>query len=277
MNLLTSKCQHDRIKNRKSGFLPLKKEKMREMPIFYKLTGITFAAAFILTACNGAATTTAPASATATQAPAANPIAATATLPPAATATPATTATASVAPTATSAPIATVQPTAQVIPSINANCRKGPGTNYYEITYLQQGTAYNVIGRNSLNTWWLVQAPGNVSCWMGDPGFTQQGPVNQAAIAPEQPLPVTPATFVDSYMCNTNLHTLDVTFNWSDAANATGYRIYRNGDQITDISATSTAYSDSGAPTGTSLEYALEAHNDYGVAARITVSVPACN
>ena len=70
-----------------------------------------------------------------------------------------------------------------MIPSINAYCRKGPGTDYYEITYLQQGTAYNVVGRNSLNTWWLVQAPGNVTCWMGDPGATQQGPVDQAAIA----------------------------------------------------------------------------------------------
>jgi hypothetical protein len=164
-----------------------------------------------------------------------------------------------------------------VIPSINAYCRKGPGSDYYEITYLQQGTAYNVIGRNSLNTWWLVQAPANVTCWMGDPGATQQGPVDQASIALIQPLPATPAKFVDSYLCNTTLHTLRVAFNWSAVANVTGYRIYRNGTQITDTGSTATSYSDTSAPTGVNLVYGLEAHNDYGVAARNTVSVPSCN
>ena len=170
---------------------------MRKTPIFFKLTGIACSAAFILTACNAATSTATPVSATATQAAAASPVAATATQPPAATATatPVPTATATQAPTASSVPIATSAPTAtlapattsqsnaQVIPSINAYCRKGPGTGYYEITYLQQGTAYNVVGRNSLNTWWLVQAPGNVTCWEGDPGSTQQGPVDQAPIA----------------------------------------------------------------------------------------------
>jgi hypothetical protein len=246
---------------------------MRIKPIFYRITGIAFAAAFILTSCNFAATTAAPVNPTATQAPAASPIAPTATLPPAATATatPVPTATATVAPTATT------QLTPQVIPSINAYCRKGPGSGYYEITYLQQGTPYNVVGRTSLNTWWLVQASANVTCWIGDPNATQQGPVDQAKIALVQPLPVTPATFVESNTCNTTAHTLSVLFNWSAVANVTGYRIFRNGTQITDAGPTSTAYTDSSAPTGTNLVYGLEAHNDYGAAPLITVSVPTCD
>jgi len=252
---------------------------MNKRKKLFRLIGIALVAAFILISCNIAAIPVAPVSVTATQAPAASPIAPTPTLPPAqaATASSAPTATTTVAQTATSAPTATAQLTAQVIPSINAYCRKGPGSGYYEITYLQQGTAYNVIGRNSLNTWWLVQAPGNVTCWMGDPGATQQGPVDQASIGLVQPLPVTPATFVDSYLCNTTLHTLSVAFNWSAVANVTGYRINRNGTQITDTVSTATGYSDTSAPTGVNLVYGLEAHNDYGVAARITVSVPACD
>ena len=244
---------------------------MSKWKILFRLSGIALVAAFILTSCNIAGTPVAPVSVTATQVPAASPIAPTATLPLAPTAT------ATVAPTATSASTATTQLIAQVVPSINAYCRKGPGSYYYEITYLQQGNAYNVIGRNSLNTWWLVQAPGNVTCWVGDPGASLQGPTGQTAIALVQPLPVTPATFVDSYTCDTTLHTLDVSFNWSAVANETGYRIYRNGSQITDASPTATAYSDASAPTGTNLVYELEAHNDYGVAARIATSVPTCN
>lgn len=254
---------------------------------FYRTIGSLCLVAFMLACCSPAATPVATPVAPATQAPVANSVSPTPNLPPtqaamatlAPTSTTAPTATATAAPTATATavPTATTALTAQVIPSINAYCRKGPGSYYYEITYLQQGTAYSVVGRNGLNTWWLVQAPGNVTCWMGDPGTTQVGPVNQVAIALVQPLPVTPATFVDSYTCNATLHTLSVLFNWSAVANVTGYRIYRNDTLIVDAGPTVTAYTDNSAPQKTNLVYALEAHNDYGVAARITVSVPSCN
>ena len=252
---------------------------MRKTPILYKLTGTTFVVAIFLASCNLPSSSVPPATAAATQPPVASPVAPSATQPPVPAATNVTvpTATATVASTATPAPTATTQLTAQVVPSINAYCRKGPGSDYYEITFLQSGTAYNVVGRNSLNTWWLVQAPGNLTCWMGDPGATQQGPVDQAVIAQAQPLPVTPATFVDSVTCNATLHTLSVAFNWSTVANATGYRIFRNGTQITDVAPPATAFTDASAPQGTNLVYGLEAHNDYGVAPRISVSVPSCN
>jgi hypothetical protein len=252
---------------------------MKKTPIFYKLNGIAIAATFILTSCNLAASTQAPASATATLAPVSSPVAPTASMPPTAiaTATSVPTATATAAPTATSAPTVTSQLNAQLAPSDNANCRKGPGTGYYIVTYLQQGNVYNVIGRNSLNTWWLVQASANVTCWIGDAGATQMGPVNQATIVPVQPLPATPATFVDTYTCNTTLHNLTVVFNWSAVSYVTGYRLFRNGTQITDLPPTTTSFSDTNAPRGVSLVYALEAHNDYGAAAQITVSVPSCD
>jgi len=260
---------------------------MNKRKLLSRLIGIAFVAAFSLTSCNLPVKPVTTVNVTATQVAAASPIAPTATLPPApaatvpsapaATAPSAPTATGTVAPTATSAATATTQLTAQVIPSINAYCRKGPGSGYYSVTSLQQGTAYNVIGRNSLNTWWLVQAPGNVTCWMGDPGATQQGPVDQASITLVQPLPATPATFVDSAKCNTKLHTLTVALNWSVEANVTGYHIYRNGTQIADIVPTTTAYGDNPAPLKTNLVYALEAYNVYGVAPQFSVTVPACD
>jgi hypothetical protein len=251
---------------------------MNKLILLYKMAGITFVVGFILTSCNLASSPVAPVTVAATQAVGPSPMAATATLPPVATATasPVPTATETLAPTATAVPTATIQQIAQVIPSINAFCRKGPGSGYYKITFLQQGTAYNVIGQNGLKTWWLIQAPGNVTCWVGDPGASLQGPTDQAPTALVQPLPMTPATFVESDTCNTSAHTLHVLFNWSAVANVTGYRIYRNGTQITDAGPNSTAYTDSSAPTGTNLVYELEAHNDYGAAPVITVSVPTC-
>lgn len=244
----------------------------------YRMIGSAFVAAFVLTSCNLARKPLAPVTVAVTQASAASPIAVTATLPPAATATasPVPTATATQAPTATLTPTATTQQIAQVIPSINAYCRKGPGSGYYVITYLIQGTAYNVIGQDGLKTWWLVQAPGKVTCWVGDSGASLQGPTDQAPTVLVPPLPTTPATFVESNVCDTSAHTLHVLFNWSAAANATGYRIYLNGKQITDAGATATSYTDPSVPTGTNLVFALEAHNDYGAAPLITVSVPTC-
>ncbi|HVM71151.1 MAG TPA: SH3 domain-containing protein [Anaerolineales bacterium] len=255
---------------------------MRKLNSIYRLAGFGLIAIFLLVSCSPAATQGVPAGATATQPPAASPVAPTATVPaaPTMTNTAAPTATATAAQTATTAPAATSAPTAagqgnaQIVPSINAYCRKGPSSNYYQITFLMKGNAYNVVGRDATNSWWLVQAPGNVTCWVGDPNATKQGPVDQVTVAAAQPLPSTPA-FVDSYTCNTTANTLDVALNWSTVAYATGFRLYRNGTLLVYASPTVTSFTDS-APLGAAVIYELAAYNDYGEAARISVTVPAC-
>ena len=243
--------------------------------IFHRLAGFGLAGVTFLAACNATVSPVAPAGVTATLLSAPVQIVTTATF----TASPAETATTTDTPNPTAAASLTATPTvalsAQVIPSLNAYCRKGPGTNYDQITFLQSGTAYKVLGRNSLNSWWLVQAPGNISCWMGDANATKQGPVEQAAIALVPPLPVTPPTFVDTYTCNLALKTLTVSFNWSAVQNVTGYRIYRNGNPLTELGPSASAYHDD-APLELKLVYELEAFNDFGVANRISVTVPAC-
>ncbi len=250
---------------------------MKKMKIMYSLIGMSVVAAIILASCNSAAPT-----ATATAAPViptSTPVpvmpTAMATIAPVATNTPVPQATATQPPTLAATPT-TEQLTAQVIPSINAYCRKGPGTGYFEITYLTNGTTYNVVGRNSLNTWWQVQAPGNVTCWEGDPNGTTQGPVQQVPIVFVPPLPLTPSLFVETNTCNTTLNTLTVSFNWASVQNVTGYRIYRNGTLWTTVGPTVNAYEDSSAPLGVNILYELEAFNDYGVAPRISTTVGAC-
>jgi hypothetical protein len=188
--------------------------------------------------------------------------------PPPATATQAATATA----------VPTTQLAAQVIPSMNAYCRKGPGTGYYVITYLQTGTAYNMIGRNSINTWWQVQAPGNVQCWMGDPNASKQGPVDQAPVVYVPNLPVTPSFFgVSSRTCTTAPITTSVSFEWTAVQNVTGYRIYRNGSVVTTAGPDETSSQDINSILGVTLVYELEAFNDYGAAPRLSVTVRPCD
>jgi len=250
----------------------------------FRLLGISLNVAFILAACNATTTLAAQATQTASPVPIVPTETATAVPTVAETATPTVAPTATTAPTAAStsapgtpaaAPTLQSSSAAQVVPNLNAYCRKGPGTSYYAITFLLTGSAYNVTGRNSLNNWWQVQAPGNVSCWVGDATVTKQGPVEQVAIVQAPALPGVPADFVNSYVCDTVLKTLGVSFNWAAATDVTGYNLYRNGDLLTQLGPDLTSYHDA-APLGMDLVYELEAFNTYGVAARASTSVPAC-
>jgi hypothetical protein len=250
---------------------------MNKRNLFFSLIGSSLVGAIILTSCS-ASTPVVTASITATPEASPTPIlpGATATTIPSATETSPASATATPAATATMVP--TVQQTAQVIPSINAYCRKGPGTGYYEITYLQKGTAYDVIGRNSINTWWQVQASATIQCWEGDPNASKQGPVDQAPVVYVPNLPVTPSFFgVSSRTCTTAPITTSVSFEWTAVQNVTGYRIYRNGTVVTTAGPNETASHDVNSLLGVTLVYELEAFNDYGAAPRLSVTVQSCD
>ncbi len=236
--------------------------------ISLKLTGITLAVAFILSACNTAATVAPAPTWTASPLP----------VLPSATATPFPTDTST--PTAAATATPTVQTVAQVIPAVNAYCRRGPGSNYDQVSSLVSGTAYNVIGRNSSNTWWLVQLWGGaVTCWTGAPGTILVGPVEQAPIVLAQPVLPSPAMFMYSYSCDTgaNPHILDVTLNWEPVAGATGYHLLRNGVSLAEVGPATTTYIDYNAPLKVDLVYELEALNAVGSTAPIYVTVLACD
>jgi hypothetical protein len=135
-----------------------------------------------------------------------------------------------------------------------------------------------VVGRNSLNTWWLIQAPGNVTCWTGAQGASLQGPVAQAPNVVVAPVLQAPASFVGGYTCNTSTkpHTLSVSLYWAGVANATGYRLYLNGALLAEFGPKVTSYYTS-APLGEALVYALEGFIYTSVSPQAVVRVPACN
>jgi hypothetical protein len=248
---------------------------MSKKVVFFKLMEICLAAAFFLTSCNFAAPPVATANATTAPVASPTPLLPTATvvvLPTVAdTPTPASTAT--LAPT--EMPTPTVQLTPVANPGMDAYCRKGPGTDYFSITYLQAGDNYTVIGQNGLGTWWLVQVPGNVTCWMGDPTTVTQGPVNTVPILPSPPLPSSAYNFANTSHCDPVLNTLTVWLTWETAQGATGYNIYRNGTLIAHLDQKHVTFTDN-APRGVNLKYQIEAFNDYGVSSRQTTRVIAC-
>lgn len=253
-----------------------------------KILVIGLVISMILSSCSAATGKVAPATQTATQVPP-NQGQTSAPVPtntPSAPATAVPTETNTVAPRvvptepATPATSATPVPpvsqgAAQVIPNFNPYCRKGPAAIYHAITFLIKGTAYNVIGRDSASSWWQVQAPGNVTCWVADTDVTRQGAVGQVAIAQAPALPGMPVPFVSSYVCSTTNRTLGVSLNWAAAPNVIGYRIFRNGTQVADVDSTQTSFHDD-APLGVSLVYELQAYNDNGEAPILSTNVPSC-
>jgi hypothetical protein len=225
------------------------------------------------------ATKTVPPTATKTT----NPTA-TKTITPTATKTITPTATKTITPSATKTATATpvnLQLTPQVVPRLNAYCRKGPGTNYHIITYLQAGTFYNIVANNGLNgryAWWLIEVPGGFTCWVGGL-ISLQGPIEQVPDVAAPPLPQQPSDFDVSSLCDRPTSSLSVVLEWSAVNDVTGYNLYRNGNLLAVILPDGRyffTFTDKTAPLYIDVVYELEAFNDYGVAPRVSVTVDSC-
>jgi len=226
---------------------------------------------WILTAC------TAPAAPAATAVSTPLPPTATPTPVPSMTAMATLTSTFIPSSTATEPPTPTTELTPQVNPGMNVYCRKGPGTNYFAITFLQAGTNYLLLGQNGLNTWWVVQFSGNITCWIGDPTAVLVGPVWDVPILTYPPLPGQPAGFKGTITCHSAQNILVVSLYWSpQSAATTGFRLYRNGALIKTLGANAGGFTDNAPPFSVNLEYVLQAFNEYGVSDRATVSFPPC-
>jgi len=238
--------------------------------LFITIIESSLAAAFLLASCNNSATPSVPA--------ASIPIASTATFMP----IPSMTDTATLIPTytptltATEPPTPTALLTPQVNPGMNAYCRKGPGTYYYAITFLQAGTDYNVIGQDGRNKWWVVQLARNVTCWIGDPTSVMSGPVWDVPILPTPPLPGRPASFTGRITCHSVQNILNVSLSWTSQNDATGFHLYRNGELLENLDPTATSYQDNSPPFSSDLNYELEAYNENGVSYRASTSFPSC-
>jgi len=84
---------------------------------------------------------------------------------------------------------------------MNANCRKGPSTQYDVVTSLLTDQIVQVLGYNDDNTlWWYIQLPNSAArCWVSDTTVELSGDkakvlyYNAPALPPTE-TPVTPGT-----------------------------------------------------------------------------------
>jgi hypothetical protein len=183
-------------------------------------------------------------------------------------------------PTVTLATAAVTPTFSQPMASVGdvTNCRKGPGTSYERVTQLVLGESVQIVGFFPPNYWVVSSKDGN--CWLSGEFTT---PVGSFAAVPTVTAPPTPlggapdaATFPKNgwtFYCYSGQ--ADITLSWNDNANnETGYRILRNGEVVTELSANSTYFAETiSLLSGENVGYQIQAYNEVGSVNSSTASI----
>jgi hypothetical protein len=167
---------------------------------------------------------------------------------------------------------AVVTPTTQPVLFISvdhASCRSGPGPDFEVIASYPAGASVDMLGKDSADSYWIVLDPAsNKLCWIQAQDATPSGSFDTLPEMTPQPVRVTvpnkPSRGAWNFYCDNT--TLTTILGWNAPSGpVNGYRIYREGNQIADVPATQTSYTETVPFTyGSSIMYAVAAYNDAG-------------
>ena len=164
-----------------------------------------------------------------------------------------------------SVPMLTVQDT--------TNCRTGPGEAYEVVFTYLSGKKLEIVGRYDPGNFWLVKSneSPNGTCWLWGQYVEVVGSYWTVASVTPPPTatsapPRAPGIVKWEFSCSGGTLTFNVI--WADNSNdETGYRVFRNGEQATELPADSTTYTDNFAVSGDqSLEYYVQVYSPTGTA-----------
>jgi hypothetical protein len=173
-------------------------------------------------------------------------------------------------------------PTATAL--VDVNCRFGPGLVYDVIGSLLEAETAPLAGRNVDDTWWWIERLRGVGhCWVSGAVVVVGGDLSEVPViaAPPTPTPETtppeaPTRFrIAARVCSGQQYS--VSLEWIDnAENETGYRIYREGQVLTELAPDSIGYTDQ-PPYGGPYTYLLEAFNEAGASDPASLTEKGCN
>ncbi len=178
--------------------------------------------------------------------------------------------------------IPTVVPTTKPVFSVNtanAECRSGPGPDFKLIATFATGTKVDLAGKDTADSYYIVVDPTSHNlCWVQAQDGTPSGSysnlleVTPPASAASQKVPARPSYVGYNFSCEFSGGGMQVKVDlkWPDTAtNEKGYYVYRDGQQIADLPANTTTYSETTSiSSGTVLVYAVAAYNDIGTSAQ---------
>ena len=127
------------------------------------------------------------------------------------------------------------------------NCRTGPGTNYQRITQLQPGQEYTLVGFYSPGYWIVSTNEGE--CWVTGELVTPVGNYQGVPIVADAPTaessPLDGVSISNySWDCDAVNDQATVTIEWTDKDGEGGYRIMRNDEQIVELPANTTVFTE---------------------------------
>ncbi len=132
----------------------------------------------------------------------------------------------------------------------STNCRAGPGEAYQVVFTYLSGKKLEIVGRYDPGNFWLVKSKESTTgtCWLWGEYVDVAG--SYWVVSSVTPPPTTtsappraPSLQKWDYSCSGS--NITTTILWKDMATGeTGYRVFRNGEQVTELPADSTAYTD---------------------------------
>jgi len=197
-------------------------------------------------------------------------------------ATPAITATASAQVTLTSSTVVSLTTTTSQTPTYSVpmltvnkstNCRTGPGEEYEVVFTYLTGKQLEIVGRYDPGNFWLVKSneSPNGTCWLWGQFVELTG--SYWAVSSVTPPPTATSApprgpGIDKWEFSCSGGSLTFTVIWVDnASNETGYRIFRNGEQIAELPADTTTYTDVFAVSADQrVEYYVQVFSPFGTA-----------
>lgn len=155
----------------------------------------------------------------------------------------------------------------------STNCRTGPGEDYEIVFTYLSGKKLEIAGRYDPGNFWLVKSSESPTgtCWLWGQYVDVTG--SYWAVASVTPPPTStnappraPSIQNWEYVCDAGI--LNFTVTWTDNANSEdGYRVFRNGEEVIDLPANSSKYTDSfdvSDDLTQSVEYYLQVHGPGG-------------
>lgn len=172
-------------------------------------------------------------------------------------------------------PTPTTKPTLFINTS-GAKCLSGPGPDFKEITTFNTGTTVDMIAKDTADGYWLVSDPatGN-SCWVNVQDATPGGsfdllPEVTPQVSAQVSTPGRPSRGSWNFSCDNTSFTVILGWN-TPAEGINGFRVYRLGNKVADLSATTTTYTETIPFTyGSSVSYGVEAFNEAGASPQQT-------
>lgn len=157
------------------------------------------------------------------------------------------------------------------------NCRTGPGVNYERVTQILPGTSVDIVGFFPPNYWIVSTSAGN--CWVSGEFTT---PVGSYLAVPTVPPPATPQGGSPDNIslqkwdisCDYVKNEASVIIRWADKDGETGYRVIRNNEQVAELAANSTEFTETiTLLAGQSVGYSIVVFNGAGSNSSKTITL----